>query len=627
MKNNTSIALISCATSLLCLSTANAVETITITSPRTHIQQQWVTGSYVSIDKAQIEASGANTIAELLSSVSGTNISTSGPLGALTEIRFRGSESNHVLVTVDGVEINDNAQGGLIDLAHLTTNNIERIEILKGPQSALWGSAAVSGIINIVTKTGSQTKRSSLTAAYGNANSYQLSASTSAAFDKVHYSAGLSYLQTDGHNISRVGDEDDGYENLSFNGKVTWQINTANIIDANFRFVDYTNEFDEVSFLTGLPADADNQTEGKQYSGALRWQFSSENNIWSQILTYHVSRNRNDNLSAGLDTGSTIGKKQRLLWNHQFSITEDSIVNLAYEHVEEDFEQRGLATPYGDPNQIQDTTSDALIADINYQANNRIKLIANYRFDKNSDFDDADSYRLGTRIQLLDQVTLFASQGKAIKNPSFTERFGYFPGTFLGNPELEPEQITGSEIGLTWLNNLYSMEISLFKNKLENEILGFEYDIDSGLYTAKNGELNTQHRGLDVRFYQELADFRWQISYSYLDTQGQQSKQLRRSAHSGSFWVSYTLAPKHNVYVQADYTGSRMDVFYPPYPLPSELVALKAYWLINANYQYKYSENLSLAMKLENIADKRYENVFGFVGKPFGLMASLTFTW
>ncbi|WP_395344890.1 TonB-dependent receptor plug domain-containing protein [Ningiella sp. W23] len=611
-----------------------ATETISVIGARTPTPQKLIAGSISTIDSAQINASGALNITDLLRTVPSMNISQSGPLGALTEVRFRGSESNHVLVLVDGVEINDLGQGGLVDLSHIMLSNVQTIEVLKGEQSALWGSAAIAGVISITTKTAgfsdTDTQKASLSARYGNKQTGQIQGSIKGNMDKLRYGLSLSHLDTEGQNIARSGDEKDGYQNTTGYGSLGYAMSQQNRIESQFRWVDYTSDFDSTDFETGLIADADNYSKGEQISLALNWYFTPEKSIWSQSLSYQFSQQENDNFSNGAFTGSTQGQKQRIVYNHNFALSSGQI-NAGVESVSEDFEQRGPIS-FGDPNQNQSNTSLSFIADGTHAFNHTLSVSGSIRFDNNEEFDDASSFRLGLVYQPLENVKTFASVAKAIKNPTFTERFGFFPGTFSGNPDLIPEASRSVEIGIEAELGDMDYTLSWYQSSLEDEILGFVLDLDTGVFTAMNAANDSTREGLELSISQSHDKLKWSFSYGYLDaneennTPSQQSE-LRRARHTGSAWLSYDIATNQSIYLQADYTGSRLDQFFPPFPQESQIVSLDNYWLVSANYRYSFSQHLQIGVRLSNAFDADFEDVVGFVGQSRRINAELVYHW
>lgn len=607
------------------LNSTSSVETISISGSRTPISNQYVAGAMTVIDQAQIQASGALSMTELLRTVPSVNISQSGPMGTLTEIRFRGSESNHVLVMLDGVEINDLGQGGLIDLSHLMLANISRIEILRGPQSALWGSSAVAGVINITTSTASDSSGAHLGASYGNKNTSQFQGGLNGQSNKWRYGLSASHLNTDGENIAREGDEDDGYQNTSAYARLGYRFSDYNQLTTNLRVLDYTSDFDSTDFSTGLVADANNISEGEQLSLGVVWDFTIANSIWSQQLSYQYSEQENKNFSDNTFSGSTKGEKTRIVYNHNFKLKAGHI-NLGAEAVDEHFEQAG-PIGFGDPNQQQSNRSVSFIADTHQNISNALSFTASYRYDNNDEFKNADSYRLGFNWAVSDALRTFISYGEAVKNPTFTERFGFFPGTFLGNPELKPESSQSFEVGVDAAWQSYALKASWYRAKLEDEILGFVFDVDTGLFTAQNALEDSEREGFELEVSESQDNWRWALSYAYLDASEANLPELRRARHSGSAWLAYSISDTHQLYIQADYTGQRQDRFFPPFPAPAEVLTLDNYWLVSANYAYHYNENTSASLRLSNALDTEFEDVIGFSGESRRVLASLNYRW
>jgi vitamin B12 transporter len=599
------------------------VETISVSGSRTLLSSQFVAGSISVIDEHQIQASGALTLTDLLRTIPSVNVSSSGPMGSLTELRFRGSESNHVLVMLDGVEINDLGQGGLIDLSHLMLANISRIEVLRGPQSALWGSAALAGVISITSKQATDSTQGHVRASYGNKDTSQLQGSLGGSSEQWRYSISASHLNTKGENIARSGDETDGYRNTNFYSKLTYTFSEHNRINANLRLLDYQNDFDTTDFSTGLLADADNVTNGEQLSLGINWHFSLPKSVWSQSLSVQYSEQENQNISDGEFSGSTKGQKLRTVYNHNFTLTRGHL-NFGVEAIDERFAQAGPIV-FGDPNQTQSNHSKSLITDTHQKLNNALSLNASARYDNNDEFDNATSYRVGLNYQFSDSVRSFISHGKAIKNPTFTERFGFFPGTFLGNNKLTPESSTSSEIGLNATISDYELQVSWYRAKLKNEILGFVFNADNGAFTAQNAELNSEREGLELQLSQTLLRWQWSISYAYLDASEAQTPELRRARHTGSAWFSYQASEVSRWYVQADYTGNRLDRFFPPFPATAQIISLDSYLLVSANYHRSIRQDIEVALRISNALDSDFEDVVGFSGESTRVIASIEY--
>ncbi|MDF2179060.1 TonB-dependent receptor [Aliiglaciecola sp. CAU 1673] len=599
---------------------AEDIEVISILGARQPIELSKLSASVSIIDRQQIEDAGVQNVSDLLRSQAGLHFSQDGGKGTQTQLRLRGSEANHVLVLVDGVEINDLSDGG-VNFAHLTLDNIERIEILRGPQSALWGSGALSGVINITTLSAKERISGGLKAEVGQNQSRQLSANIQTKSSALGFTGAVSHGVSDGQNISRQGDETDGFRNNEVSAGIDWALSVQSKLIAQLRHQDTYNEFDNTDFITGLPADSDNFTHGRQSSGKVEWQYSPADSLWSQSLGLHYSRNNSENFSPGFseasvyDVSETDSDKLRFLWQNNFRYGAANRVTLALEHVEEDFTQRGQASLWGDPNQKQQNQTQSAIFDVVQQLSDALTLNGSLRQDNNQVFEDATTYRVGLSYQFNPLYRAFASYGKAIKNPTFIERFGYTPDQFIGNPGLRPEEAVTSEVGLSIQLNGWRSELSLYSSQLEDEINGYVYDVDLGGATSVNIDGESDRQGLEWQLFGQWQGVNIALNYSYLDaSQGdEESPEVRRPKHSADLALTYTfLDEKADFFLQINYLGSRQDLFFPPPSYQTTYVALPVATILNAAFHYRLDSQWKLSLRADNLLDKDYEELLGY---------------
>lgn len=634
MKHKTSLAIAALLSLSICAHAQQntpKIETITIEGTHAPIAIGQIAGSVTVIDESQIKASGALTLSELLRSVAGVNLGQSGGSGSLSEMRFRGTESNHIMVLVDGVQINDGGQAGLTDFSHLLLANIERIEVLRGPQSAIWGSNAIAGIISISTKQAtSQHIQGNASIAYGNKSTKTISASVSQQREKLGFSLNASSYKTDGENISRQGDEKDGYQNTSLSGGIHYNMDSFNRIKLQARLVDYKSDADGYDFSTGLVGDSDAQAKGKHKSLGINWHFApvkegKKDGIYSQLLSLQYSKQETDNFSNQQFERSSTGEKLRVLWSNRFEFNNHKWLNIGLEGVNEDFSQQGPSTA-SLINQKESNDTWAIVSDGLYALTKQLTLSASYRHDNNDIFADASSYRVGASFDVYRDWRIFVSQGKAIKNPSFVERFGYFPNSFIGNPNLQPEQQKSTEIGIEGAFDLFTLQINWFDASLKNEILGFVFLPDSGQFTAQNASSQSSREGIELSLSGNHAKLQWQLQYSYVDASEGDSIELRRARHTGSFNTTYQISQSHQVYLQADYSGTKFDNYFPP-SQAGQVVSLPAYFLLSANYQYRYDESIDVNIRVSNALNNAYEDVFGYNTDGQRILASINYSW
>jgi vitamin B12 transporter len=614
------------------------VETITVSGSHSALPIAQLAGNVSVLTEQDIARSQATFVADLLVQFAGVDISTNGGVGQFAELRLRGSETNHILVIIDGIAVNDQGQGGLVDLAHLSTQSIARIELYRGPQSALWGDGAVGGVLNIITKDGSQTdgNESALKLSVGQQNTQQAQFQHQAQSDKLQYGFTVSHISTDGQNISIVpnNNEKDGYSNTSIHSKLGYTVNEQHALNAVFHYVDYETEFDATDFVTtGLPVDADNRSQGRQQSAKLQWLLTPDAANWSLNTTASTHSNVVENTSDGQlssltdATTHSLSSIAKLDYSNQAN-TRQFHVGASLEEI--DFTQRG-PIDFGDPNQTQTIDSNSVFADAVVSITHRAFINASVRYTDNSEFAAATDYRVGANWQQSAALTWFASVGQASKNPTFTERFGFYAGTFVGNPELQPEIATTVELGLRYTSSGFNTQFNIFSAQLEDEINGFVFDSASGGFTADNIDGRSDRDGAEFEVSWSATDLAFNATYSYLDaTQGSgeaQSVELRRARHNASFNTSYNWSDSISTYVSASYVGAKFDQFFPPWPQASQIIAMRPYWLINANVNIAVSKQFSVNAKIDNLLNHTYQDIVGYRGLERKAIVSMVYKW
>ncbi len=625
-------ALLGCALMPAYLNAASVVEHITVSGSRLATPASKLAVSRTVLDEQMIQASGAIQLTDLLRGMPGVSIAQSGSPGALTEIRLRGSESNHLLVLIDGVAVNDIGQGSLLDLAHITTANIARVELLRGPQSALWGSGAIGGVLSITTRTAAQRGSSSLSAhaGAGSRGTFKAGINAGAVLDDLTIRGYVEHVGTDGDNVSRLGDEQDGYQNFTTGASLGYSLSTSHQLDWTLRATQYENDYDTIDTVnTGLPTDAANVTQGDQLTSQLRWTYSLPHSDYVSSLSWHFHEDSNDNRVAGNDAGGTTGTRHQLTWLHRTSLSQNWSVAAGLDFLRREFEQRGPVV-FGDPNQSQHDTTTAIFTELAGDLSADLHSALSLRFDNNSEFDDAISYRAGVTWDISSSLSVFVSHGRAVKTPTFTERFGYFPGSFVGNNALEVETSQEWELGLRGRYSMTEMSLSVFDTQLDNEIMGYVFIPELGAATAQNAQAESQRRGLEASMEVNLEHATVRASYSYLDASeeanGDSVTELRRARHSGAVSLFSDLNTSSlTVYAKIAYTGSRDDRFFPPYPQLPVRAHLRPYTLASVNLSYTLAADWQLALRVDNAFDTEYEDIVGYPGERRRALLTLTY--
>lgn len=597
------------------------------------------------ITREEIERRNPRFVSDLLRDVPGVAVTRNGGPGSQTQVRMRGAEGNHVLVLIDGVEANDFSQADEFDFAHLTVSDVERIEIVRGPQSSLWGSDALAGVINIITRDASQARELTGSVETGSFGTERGAFSLGGRQGTVHGRVGLSYFDTGGINVARNGAEEDGYRNAAANFKFGWQPSDIFKLDLHGRLADSESEFDGTDAITGLRTDIDATTDVVQAYVGGRAELATFDQRWTHALIGgwtkldNAARDPTD-----LGDRRTEGRKYSI--DYQSTFRQDTqialpvahVLTLAVDYDLEEFSQRGPVSFFGDPN--QDRRRHTLGYVVEYRATVRrdTTLGVTGRWDDNSNIPD-----IGTWKALFSQqfpalgTTLTAVYATGQKAPTFTERYGFSNGGFLpfvGNASLQPEQSEGYELGLrqAFLDERASASLTYFNEHLQDEIDGFFYDPERFVLTARNRAGSSKREGV------ELAG-RWLIlprtslnaTYTWLDATeirgGLRKDEIRRPRDQASLSLSWQdQTGKLVMDTHLSHAGDSQDLTFLP-PFFNGLETLEARTLVGVSTSWQVTPMMAITARVENLLDDDYEEVFdfqtegvsGYVGLRFAL--------
>lgn len=620
------------------------VETVIVTASRTPVPTTQVGSALTLFTNDDLAARQNTMLADILRGAPGLAVSRVGVSGSQTQLRMRGAEANQVLVLIDGIEVNDPAQGGEFNFAHVLSDDIERVEIIRGPQSALWGSDALAGVVSIVTRRGQPGVNASGFMEGGSFGTLHGGAGLSGGGEHYDFRLGSSVLHSDGSNIARDGGEDDGYENLTLSIVAGWQPMPALAFEMAGRHVSGTNEFDGPDFLTGLPADTGLETAFEQDYGRLQGRLELFGGRWRQTVSVAMTGTDNDNFDAGTLTESAGGKKQRLVWQSDLFVDTPAwwnarhVLSAVVEHEHENYRQRGTATPFGDPNQDLSAHTLALAGEYRVLLADALSVSAGMRHDDNSDFGNDTNWRLTGAWPLRGAGTrLRAGYGTGGKSPTFVERFGFFTSAsspaFAGNPSLDPEKSRGWEIGVDQelAEGSVRLGVTWFEQDLEDEINGFVFDPLRGVFTALNSDGESERRGLELTASASAADgLEVDAAYTWLEAtepdavSGRQAQEVRRPKHSAMLNLRYEFGGgRGQLNLNIHYNGEQKDLYFPPPMFGAVPVTLDDFTLATLSGSWRLTPQLSLFGRLENLFDQDYEEVLGFTTPGLAAFAGL----
>ncbi len=613
------------------MSDTNAeIEEILVSASLIPISASRSANAVTVIDREQLKNRATVSLSNILRDVPGFSVSQVGVLGSQTQIRVRGAEANHLLVTIDGVEANDPSQGDEFSWGTLTASDIERIEIIRGPQSSLRGSDAVAGVVNIITRSADK----SSVGLFVESGSW---ATHHSGFNIGHKQGdfdirfGLSHIESEGDNIARTGDENDGYRNTTFNLKSGLRLSDQMSISFAARESDGMNQFDADNDFDGLIEDQDRVSEFENSTMRLQGDYSSKDGSWQHKVL--ISQSKSDNVAFADKVKGNVTASTKDQYQYIGSLSWDQgAQNIAVlvEREEEDWMQRGeISWGIYDPNQDRERDTDSLAVEYRSDVSDQLTLAASGRHDDNSEFDSAKTYRAEVIYQLSEATRVRSAVGTAVKNPTFTERFGFYTN-FIGNPNLIPEESTSLELGVDQevMDGDVTLSLTIFDAELENEIDGFVYDPATFAYTSNNINDTSERKGAELSAVGDISEsLSLSAAYTYVDSTGDDSaREVRRPRHVASLNLGWQAADNLYLNTNIQFTGEQTDIYFPPFPEPSQVVDLSNHTLLNINLNYSATKQLEMYLKVENALGDNYEEVFGYQTLGFGASLGLRYS-
>lgn len=585
------------------------IEEVLVSASRIGVVDQRV----VVLDSGDLETVGFHPN-DLLPLLPGFALASSGARGALSQARVRGAEANHLLVMIDGVRVNDPAAGSEFDFGALDATAINRVEYLAGPQSAVWGSDAVAGVLHLDTMPRVDERRVRI--GYGSHETTSVDATFARAREDGHAQFALGHTASDGTNAAWHGTEDDGFSTTT--AHFGWgRESTAWDVSFAARATDAEAAYDPTPAPLYIPMDGDRvgETRSGLVRATARYVGADRFVPWLTIASTRTDRRQ---AADGVIQTSTTGRRDAATLSANL-LRGRQRLNITGEHAVERFEQAGEASLFGDPNQDQRITTSSLAAE--YQAGLAgVSVSVSARTDANSAFRNSVSYRLGATTGT--SPRLFASVGRGVKNPTFVERFGYAPNAFIGNPALEPETSFGAELGVAHSWGDATLTFLVFDASLDDEIDGFVFDTTRGGFTARNVTGASDRRGAELTLDATWHGARWRAAYAYVDSTSDGSREIRRPRHLGSIAVrrSFSIFPPQ-VSMGAALTqyGDSLDRDFSTYPATP--VTLDGFRLLRGDLKIQPSPRVAIQLLVENALDEDHATVYGYRSPGMSAMA------
>lgn len=592
------------------------VPRIVISPTRTPTPINQIASSVTVIDAAQIEREHKLTVTDVLREVPGVTVASSGGVGQTARIFLRGTNSNHVLVVIDGVVINDPSDPATaFDVANLTTDNIERIEVLRGPQSTLYGSQALGGVINIITKKGGGTPKYNGFVEYGRYGSVKVGAGTTGSIGNTDYSFALGKSHTDG--ISAFdkkfgGKEKDSNDTDTLSANIASKLTDQFTAKFNARYNRLDTELDSVGSAGAFGARPDDDVEPNVDARQLNLRAAGELSLldgkWVQELGVSTLNVNRDYITEWFDAffaphfsrQQYKGRRDAIDWLHHLKLIDDHATTVGFEFYSDHFKTQSLA----------EQNVDNIAAFVDDQYNITPNLYVNYgaRIDDHQAFGRQFTWKVAPGYNIESTGTrLKASYGTGFKAPALSQLFD----PTAGNPDLMPEKSKGWDAGFeqnVW-NDKVTFGSTVFRNYITN-LIGFG---PSPLFLTLNvGKARTEgvENNLTIRPTND-----WWINaghtYTLTENRRNDTELLRRPKHQFNVSNIYQYSDEGDAGVNVRYASSRRDYDWAT----SALTSIPSFTVVDFTTNYRLNPNTTLYARLENLLDKRYEEVSGY-GQP-----------
>ncbi|MGE4062545.1 MAG: TonB-dependent receptor plug domain-containing protein [Rhodospirillaceae bacterium] len=609
------------------------LDEIVVTASRTLVPLKTV-GSAIDILSADDVAQRPRfEVSDLLREIPGVAVNRSGQRGAQTQVRLRGSEGNHTLVLINGIEAGDPMTADEFDFANLLTDDIERIEVLRGPQSALYGSQAIGGVVNIVTREGHGPLEGSASLQGGSFGTYALNGYAGAGGEGYSMGASISWLDTRGISQAAGGTEKDGHQNFTIN--TSGHIAPSDVFDLSLaaRYTQAYGEEDIQDFVNfglstyGSAIDSDNAHRTKTFYGRGAGRFSLLAGKWDHTFAVAITDVRKRNFAMKAFSFGAEGRRLNLSYQNNLFIgdADDPVRHTLTGYIQYKDENFENQSPFPGPQNQRRSTHDIGYV-IEYRADiaDQVFLSGAIRFDDHEMFRNATTYRATAAWQVSGSgLKLRASYGTGFAKPGFFELFGFDPTSFIGNPNLKPESSHGWDAGADYaMGDRALISMTYFVSDFEDEILN---DFSVFPFTVRNvaGESTREGVELSAR-YMPAPNLTLAASYSYTESEDDRGLQeVRRPKHVASVSASTRfLDDRAQAGVSVDYNGPMTDVVFVP-SIPSGVARLDDFTLVTVSGSYEVTEKIEVFARIENALDQEYQEVYTYGTVGIGAYAGV----
>ncbi|UTW57423.1 TonB-dependent receptor [Kordiimonas sp. SCSIO 12603] len=575
---------------------ADDIETIYVTVNRREQPLSQIGSSVSVLTDIDLQKGQNIFVVDALEVLPSVNIAQNGSFGGLASLSLRGAGGDSTAVLIDGVQLNDaSSTGNGYNFAHLDTNNIERIEVLRGPQSVLYGSDAIGGVVNIITKTGGDGLGGNAYAEYGSYNTFRTGGTLHGGTKKLGFNLAASFTDTDGISAADENDgntERDGLRSYNISGKVTSEISEDLRFEVISRYSDNASEFDSFG-----PIDGDEVAHTDEFLIAGRAHFNLFDGRLQNTVSAEFSSIERENFTNGASSFEAQGNRTNFDYLGVFEATEDWTVTFGAQH-----EVAKATNLEGDGISI-----DSVFGELGWTPVDGLVLTAGIRQDDHETFGGATTTRFTGSYQVTDTTRLIANWGEGFKAPSVFQLT--FVCTFCGltepSSDLRPERAKGYEFGVeqTFLEGDLLLSATWFNLKTRDAID----------FTFTNGYANVDSRrseGLELGLQAILSDtLDVSANYTYTDAVDTATDIAIERQPENQFSATVNWAPVEAVNLRATlvHNGEEEQSFGAE--------TLEAWTRLDLRASFQINDRVSVYGRIDNLFDEEYQSIIGY-GTP-----------
>ena len=577
-----------------------------VTATRTPISKNNVIADVTTISSEDIERAGSSSLPELLQRQPGIEISNLGGPGKVSTIGIRGTSSTHSIVLVDGIRLSA-ATTGFSAIEHIPLSQIEKIEIVRGPASSLYGQDAIGGVIQIFTKKGVDGFKPYVDIGYGSYNTSNFKSGVRAGNNQTTYAINFAAMNSDGFSAfvpnpanaaNSINLDKDGYKNYSLSSSLSHKINQDYEIDLQYFLSKGKNQFDNrfANFSPSFHGNYKNEIKLETYAMNIKGQI---NKAWQSSIKLSQSTDKYLDL-------------QKL---NNFTFEDDANLKDLYKTTQDQLSwQNNVALPRGSITLLYDFLKQRIKTTDVYEKSQRTNhgvmvgysLIedkhnfqSNFRKDFNSVYEDAVTGNIGYAYSIDPNWTIASSYGTAFVSPSFNFLYSLADSFALGNPNLKPEKSKNIEGSIRYKDDSGSMSLTMFQNKIDDFII-YTAPAEAGSRTSTQNLNKAEIQGLTISGDQFFGHFQIKGSATGQSAKNEDTDKYlpRRASLIGNINLNYYIG-NWNIGVEETFSGKRFDD-------KENIVNLSGYALTNIVTDYKINDKLKLNLRLNNVLDKDY---------------------